>query len=86
MHVAGRRRQHLGGIQRRFGLLVEMQEDPFGKRGILEALHKRRTLTGAGAVMQFEVGARLGQAFGHAQDRGDADAAGKQQAAPCFVG
>jgi hypothetical protein len=44
-------------------------------------LDKCRAFAGARTIVQLEVGAAVGQAFGHAQDRGDADTAGEQQAA-----
>ncbi len=59
------------------GPLIEMQEHPLGKGGRLETLHERRALFGTGAIMQFEI---------DAQDRGNTDAAGKQQAAPGLGG
>ncbi|MNI97469.1 hypothetical protein D3C73_1561260 [compost metagenome] len=35
--------------------------------------------------MQFEIGAAVGQAFGHAENGGNADTAGEEQAAPGFM-
>ncbi|MOA27826.1 hypothetical protein D3C78_1487260 [compost metagenome] len=77
--------QDLAGIQCCLGLFIEMQEQAVGKRGRADALHKRCALAGASAVMQLEVRADPRQALGHAQDRRNADAAGKQQAAPGTV-
>ena len=86
MHVVFRRRQDLGGIQGGVRLLIEMQKYPVGEGRVTQALDKGRALAGAGAIMQLEVGAGMGQALGHAQDRGNSDTAGEQQAATCLVG
>jgi hypothetical protein len=59
-----------------------MYEQAVGERRVANAFDKGRALAGAGAVVQLEVMAAVGQLLGHAQDRGNADATGKQQAAP----
>ena len=50
------------------------------------ALEERRALLGARAIVQLEVGADVGEPLGHAENRGDADAAGDQQRALGAVG
>lgn len=86
MHIALWVTQHSSNVQSGFRLLVKMHDQPIGKRRIVNTLDKRRTLAGAGAVVQFEIMAIVGQLLGHAQDRGNADASGKQQTAPCILG
>ncbi|MNJ68766.1 hypothetical protein D3C77_650430 [compost metagenome] len=86
MEVVLRVGQNLTGIQGGFGLLIEVQEQAVGKRCGTDPFDKGCALAGAGAVVQFKVSADVSQAFSHAQNRGDADAAGKQQAAPGAVG
>ncbi|MNP10746.1 hypothetical protein D3C76_1029060 [compost metagenome] len=62
-----------------------MQVHAIGKGCPLETLDKSRPITGASRVMQFEIGTAVGQLLGHAEDRRDADATGKQQAASGFA-
>src|SRR3990167_4792680 len=80
--VGGGISQQGGGIQALGGgTVIEMQLHPLGEGRGLQALDEGRALAGTGAVVQLEIGAEPVQTFGHAQDRGDADAAGEQQAA-----
>ena len=81
MHISLRVAQHLGDVQRRFRLLVKMHEQPISERRAANPLDKRRPLAGAGTVVQLEGLAAVGQLLGHAQDWGNADAAGKQHTA-----
>ncbi|MNH30597.1 hypothetical protein D3C79_909010 [compost metagenome] len=82
VHIRLRMGQDPGGIQARIGLFIKVQVHAIGKGGPFESLDERRAVTGAGTVMQLEIGTAVGQLLGHAQDRGDADAASEQQAAP----
>lgn len=81
VHISLRVAQHLGDVQRRFRLLVKMHEQPISERRAANPLDKRRPLAGAGTVVQLEGLAAVGQLLGHAQDWGNADAAGKQHTA-----
>jgi len=78
--------QYPGGVQGGFGLFVEVQKHPVSERRIAQALNKGGASTGACAVMQFEICTAMGQALGHAQNRGNPDPAGEQQAAAGIVG
>ncbi|MNN37447.1 hypothetical protein D3C81_1513970 [compost metagenome] len=81
VHILLRVAQHPGDIQCGFRLLVKVHEQAVSERRVANALDKGRTLAGAGTVVQLEIMAAVGQLLGHAQDRGNADATGKQQAA-----
>ncbi len=85
MHVVPGPGQGLGDIQGGVRLFVEMQAHPLGKGRGLQALDEGRALGRTSAVVQLEIRAAVGQLFGHAEERGNADAAGEQQAAPCCV-
>ncbi|MNZ48869.1 hypothetical protein D3C78_666220 [compost metagenome] len=78
MDISLRVGQHLGSVQRGLRLFIEMQEQSVGKGRGSNALDKGGALAGTGTVVQLEIRPRVSQMLGHAQDRGDADAASKQ--------
>ncbi|MNE54819.1 hypothetical protein D3C80_1496320 [compost metagenome] len=77
--------QDPGGIQARIGLFIKVQVHAIGKGGPFESLDERLAVTGAGTVMQLEIGTAVGQLLGHAENRSDADATREQQAAPSLT-